>query len=42
MQDIIDFLNARKQQYIERAERLEEQEKAVKKRLQITKKHMGK
>lgn len=41
MQDIIDFLSARKQQYIERAERLEEQEKAVKKTIANNEKAYG-
>lgn len=42
MQDISDFLNARKQQYIERAERLEEQEKEVKKTIANNEKAYGK
>lgn len=41
MQDIIDFLNARKQQYIKRAERLEEQEKAAHKAIANNEKAHG-
>lgn len=41
MQDLIDFLNTRKQQYIERAERLKEQEKAAYKAIANNEKARG-
>lgn len=41
MKDISDFLNAKKQRYIERAERLEEQKNAAKKRIANNEKAYG-